>query len=74
VLRLNLRGIRCPFVLLEIIEAMEANPEDVVMVECDDDRAVHHTVPALCDARGYSCEVESSWGTVCRLRLQPSPA
>ncbi len=73
-MRLNLRGIRCPFVLLEIIEALDENPADSVLIECDDERAVRQTVPAFCAVRGYTCEVESSWGSVYRLRLAPSPA
>jgi len=72
-LRLNLRGLRCPFILLEIIEAVDGHPKDSVLVECDDERAVRQTLPAFCAVRGYKCEVESSLGPVYRLRLEPLP-
>jgi hypothetical protein len=59
--------------LLEIIEALDENPNDSMLIECDDERTVRQTVPAFCVVRGYRCEVESSWGSVYRLRLEPMP-
>jgi TusA-related sulfurtransferase len=72
--RLNLRGVQCPFVLAEIIQALAENPRDGVEVECDDARSVHQTVPAFCRVSGYQFEVEDPWGPVFRICIRPSAA
>ena len=72
--RLNLRGVQCPFVLAEIATALEEAAGDGLEVECDDDVSVRRTVPAFCQARGYQCLVEELGGPTYRIRIQPSSA
>ena len=71
-MRLDLRGVQCPFVLARIVEALEETPEGGLEVECDDDRSVHQTVPAFCRARGYQYVIDDSLAAFYRIRIRPS--
>ena len=66
---LDLTGVGCPFVLAEIVQALEEKSPDHLEVLSDCIGALRDTVPAFCAHRGYDVAMEQVDGPVYRMTL-----
>ena len=71
-MKLDLRGLECPFVLGEIVRALHDRPDPALEVLCDHPTSVHDTVPAFCRSHGYDLAAERVGGSVFRMRISRS--
>lgn len=66
---LDLRGIVCPFVLAEIIRALDDHEDAALQVLCDHPHSLRVTVPTFCQTHGYDLEVEPVEGATFRMGI-----
>ena len=67
---LDLRGLECPFVVVEILDALQQHPDADLSVLCDHANSVHQTVPAFCTRHGYELAREPLGGALFRLDIR----
>ena len=68
-MKLDLRGLKCPFLLSEISQALSEHPDADLEAVADYVFGIRHTVPAFCQKHGYNLTVDRMDGPLHQIRI-----
>lgn len=68
--RVDIRGLVCPYTLIQTKEALKGiGAGQVLEVQCDYEAAARTTIPGFCRQKGYPCQVMEMEGKEWRLLI-----